>query len=194
VIESAVRPASPRAEQRGRVMRALRSPSTMLSLLRARLALRRCNRAPLSVRVRGRVHIENYGCIELGERLRFDGRTVPVELAAFGGALTIGDGTFLNYGVSISAHERVAIGRDVLIGNYAMIMDNDYHNPADHAETGRSAPITVEDGAWIGARAIVLKGVRIGAGAAVAAGAVVTKDVAPHTMVAGVPAAFVKSL
>lgn len=194
MIESAVRPASTGSAQRRRVLRALRSPSTMLSLLRARVALRTCNRAPLSIRVRGRVRVENYGCIELGQRLRFDGRTVPVELAAFGGTLTVGDGTFLNYGVSISACERVAIGRDVLIGNYAMIMDNDYHDPGDHAAPGRSAPIIIEDKAWIGARAIVLKGVRIGAGAAVAAGAVVTKDVAPRTMVAGVPAVFVKTL
>jgi maltose O-acetyltransferase len=194
VIGSTVAESTARAADGGRVLRVLRSPSVLFSLLRARIALRHCDRAPISIRLRGRVRVENYGRIELGERVRCDGRTVPIELAAFGGTLTIGGGTFLNYGVSISAHERVTIGRNVLIGNYAMIMDNDYHDPGDHGRLGRSAPIVIEDGVWIGARAIVLKGVRIGRGAAVAAGAVVTKDVAARTMVAGVPAKCVKTL
>ncbi|HPU00025.1 MAG TPA: DapH/DapD/GlmU-related protein, partial [Armatimonadota bacterium] len=50
------------------------------------------------------------------------------------------------------------------------------------------APIVIEDYVWIGSRATVLPGVRIGRGAVVAAGAVVTRDVAPLTVVGGVPA------
>jgi acetyltransferase-like isoleucine patch superfamily enzyme len=46
----------------------------------------------------------------------------------------------------------------------------------------------IEDGVWVGSRAMILKGVRVGEGAIVAAGAVVVRDVAPGTMVAGVPA------
>ena len=55
-----------------------------------------------------------------------------------------------------------------------------------------TAPITICDGVWIGARAIVLPGVTIGEGAVVAAGAVVTKDVEPWTVVGGNPAKFIK--
>ena len=177
-----------------RALRALRSPSTMLAVLRAQIALRSCHRAPWSTRLRGRVFVENGHRIELGSRVRLDGRTVPIELVSVTGPLTIGDGSFLNYGCSISAHASVTIGRNCLIGNYVLIMDNDYHDPLDHARLSVSKPIVIEDDAWIGARAIILKGVRVGRGAVVAAGAVVTKDVPARTMVAGVPATPVRTL
>jgi len=54
--------------------------------------------------------------------------------------------------------------------------------------------VVIEDDVWLSARVIVLKGVTIGRGAVVAAGAVVTKDVAPHTLVGGVPAKLIRSL
>ena len=177
-----------------RALRALRSPSTMLAVLRAQIALRSCHRAPWSTRLRGRVFVENGHRIELGSRVRLDGRTVPIELVSVTGPLTIGDGSFLNYGCSISAHASVTIGRNCLIGNYVLIMDNDYHDPLDHARLSVSKPIVIEDDAGIGARAIILKGVRVGRGAVVAAGAVVTKDVPARTMVAGVPATPVRTL
>lgn len=177
-----------------RNLRAIRSPSNIAQVLRARLALRRCDRVPWSVRLRGRVRIGNDGRIELGERVQIEGRTVPVELVAWGGVLTVGDGTYINYGVSISAHERVAIGANCLIGNYALIMDSDYHDAHDRTRPSASAPIVIEDNVWIGARAIVLKGVRIGEGAIVAAGAVVTRDVPPRTVIASPPAQVVREL
>jgi maltose O-acetyltransferase len=177
-----------------RIRRAWRARGDALAVLRARLALRRCNRVPWSVRVRGRVIVQNYGRIELGERVNIDAATVPVELASFGGPLTIGEATYINYGTTISAHTAVTIGAGCLIGNYAMIMDSDYHDVTDFAKPGATNPIVIEDRAWVGARAIVLKGVRIGRGAVVAAGAVVTKDVPPRTLVAGVPAKVVREL
>ncbi len=79
-----------------------------------------------------------------------------------------------------------------MIGAGALILDSDAHplDPEQRRKGGpaRTAPITIEDDAFIGARAIVLKGVRIGQGAVVAAGAVVAKDVAPRTIVGGNPA------
>lgn len=177
-----------------RALTALRSPSLLLAVVRAKIALRKCDRVPWGVRLHGRALVVNECRIELGERVRIDGGTVRVELVSVTGPLTIGEASFINYGASISAHAGVTIGREVLIGNYAMIMDNDYHDPLDHNRLGASKPIVIEDRAWIGARAIVLKGVRIGEGAVVAAGAVVTKDVPPRTMVAGVPAAVVRAL
>ena len=54
------------------------------------------------------------------------------------------------------------------------------------------APVIIKDNAWIGMSAIILKGVTVGEGAIVAAGSVVTKDVPPHTIVAGVPARVIK--
>ena len=57
-----------------------------------------------------------------------------------------------------------------------------------------AAPITIETNVWIGTAATVLQGVRIGAGSVVAAGAVVTRDVPPATLVAGVPAKVIREL
>ena len=62
------------------------------------------------------------------------------------------------------------------------------------AGAGTAKEIVVESGCWIGARVLVLGGVTIGAGSIVAAGAVVTRDVAPNTLVAGVPAVKKKDL
>ena len=55
-------------------------------------------------------------------------------------------------------------------------------------------PIRIEDKVWLGANVTILQGVTIGEGAIVVAGAVVTKDVAPRTIVGGVPAKFIKKL
>ncbi|WP_280523208.1 DapH/DapD/GlmU-related protein [Arthrobacter woluwensis] len=55
-------------------------------------------------------------------------------------------------------------------------------------------PITIDDGSWVGAGSILLPGVTIGKGSVVAAGSVVTKDVPPNVLVAGIPASVIRSL
>jgi acetyltransferase-like isoleucine patch superfamily enzyme len=115
--------------------------------------------------------------------VRIDGRTIPVELAAWDGPIRIGADTFINYGTSISAHTNVTIGENCLIGNHVLIMDSDYHDLMNRRAPGKTAPITIENNVWIGTRAIILKGVTIGEGAVVAAGATVVEDVAPRTVV-----------
>lgn len=84
-------------------------------------------------------------------------------------------------------------GGNITIGNYVDIapevniwtLEHDF-NHADFPSVG--APVVIEDFVWIANRAIILPGVKIGKGAVVAAGAVVTKDIAPWTIVGGVPA------
>jgi acetyltransferase-like isoleucine patch superfamily enzyme len=113
--------------------------------------------------------------------------------------IEIGEGTGIS-GASIVAKTGITIGKRVLIGAGACIWDTDFH-PLD-AETrrehatrnARSAPIIIEDEAFIGARSMILKGVRIGRGAVIGAGAVVTRDVAPGAIVAGNPARVVSSI
>jgi len=73
-----------------------------------------------------------------------------------------------------------------------MIIDSDFHNVKDHNLDGESGEIVIEDDVWIGAKATVLKGVRIGKGAVVAVGSVVTKDVPANAIVAGIPAKVIK--
>jgi acetyltransferase-like isoleucine patch superfamily enzyme len=86
------------------------------------------------------------------------------------------------------------IGNNVAVGNYTLVMDTDFHAVGDHTKPGECSPVVIEDDVWLGARVTVLKGVHIGRGAVVAAGAVVTRDVPPYTLVGGVPAKVIRTL
>lgn len=99
-----------------------------------------------------------------------------------GAVLAIGKGTYLNRNVQIIAAESVRIGRGVKIGWDVVILDTDLHGHSGRPPETR--PVVIEDDVWIGCRALILKGVRIGEGAIVAAGAIVTKDVPPMAVVA----------
>jgi acetyltransferase-like isoleucine patch superfamily enzyme len=163
----------------------------------ARLALHRCNEVGSLTQVRGRVIVYNEGVICLGTRVRINAQQVPVELAALSNArLAIGDRTSINSGTSICAHHSVQIGRDCGIGNYCLIMDTDFHEVGDHSQTRvpEPSPVTIGNGVWLAARSIVMPGVTIGDGAVVCAGSVVATNVAPYTMVGGVPARVIRRL
>ena len=108
--------------------------------------------------------------------------------------LLVGENSRIN-GVHISVCKEVRIGRNVRISPYVLILDSDHHNVYEHfIKDEQGAAIVIEDNVWVASKAIILKGVRIGEGAVIAAGAVVTKDVAPYTLVGGVPAKLIKSL
>ena len=85
----------------------------------------------------------------------------------------------------------ITIGTKVAISREALICTAT-HDITRLNRPLKTAPITIGDGVWIGARATVLPGVNIGEGAIIAAGAVVTKDVEPWTVVGGNPATFIK--
>jgi acetyltransferase-like isoleucine patch superfamily enzyme len=120
----------------------------------------------------------------------------PVILTASGSkaVIEIGDHVGIS-GSSITACERITIGSRVLIGSGVLIMDNDAHPLTPEGrlanEALRSVPVEIGDDVFIGARAIILKGVKIGAGAVVGAGSVVAKDVPARAIVAGNPARVV---
>jgi maltose O-acetyltransferase len=144
------------------------------------------------VRLQGKAIVTNHGSIVIGDRVRLQGTIIPIELVAFGGALTIGEGTYINYGTNISTTESVTIGRNCAIGQYAIIMDDDYHAVDDHQQPGKRAPIVIEDDVWIGARAIVLRGTHVGRGAVIGANSVVRGEIPPRTIAAGSPARVIK--
>ncbi len=113
----------------------------------------------------------------------YSGTRLEVE----GGAqLRIGNGTYLNRNTAVIATKSVTIGRDCRISWDVVIMDSDLH-PLPNGELDSKA-VTIGDNVWIGCRCIILKGVHIGNGAVIAAGAVVTKDVPDSCVVGGVPA------
>jgi acetyltransferase-like isoleucine patch superfamily enzyme len=131
--------------------------------------------------------VENRGILEARHVTLWSG--VRIEVAP-GARLSIGKGTYLNRGTTVVCHERIRIGADCKISYQVIIMDTD-----EHLVPGRdriTAPVVIGDNVWIGARAIVLKGVEIGEGAIVAAGAIVTRDLPPHAIVAGQPARVVR--
>ena len=103
--------------------------------------------------------------------------------------LEIGSG-YCNCKSSIYCYDSISIGDDVIIGNDVIIRDSDNH--VINGRTKKSAPIVINDHVWIGMRATILKGVTIGEGSIIAAGAVVCNDVPPKTIVAGVPAKVIK--
>lgn len=115
--------------------------------------------------------------------------------------LVIGEGTTINYSVTISVACSVIIGKYCKLAGDIKIFDNNSH-PIDylrrrgpHSLSAEDvAPVVIEDDVWIGNNCLIMKGVRIGRGAIVAAGAVVTKDVPPLTIVGGNPARVLKTI
>ena len=128
-----------------------------------------------------------------------------------GGDINLGAWCYVGEGTRIWSQASISIGDHVMIAHLVDIHDTNSH-PLDWQERRRdgeailsgrgyhlptqtvSAPIVIEDDAWIGFKSVILKGVRIGRGAIVASAAVVTKDVDPWTIVAGNPAKVVEVL
>jgi len=111
---------------------------------------------------------------------------------ARGGRLIFGNNVFLNQGVRIACSSEISIGDNALIGDETVILDNDYHGVAN--SPAKAAPVRIESDVWLGTRVIVLRGVTIGRGSVVGAGAVVTRSIPPFVFAAGVPAQVIKSL
>ena len=116
---------------------------------------------------------------------------VTIKVRGHDTKMVIGDSVGIS-GCTISAATSIIIGNHVLIGSGCLITDTDWH-PIDPEERrldggGESAPIVIEDDVFIGARAIVLKGVTIGKGSVIGAGAVVAKSIPPYSIAVGNPA------
>ncbi len=103
-------------------------------------------------------------------------------------------GAIINIGAEIGAGSMIDMG--AVLGGRAIVGKNCHIGAgtvlAGVVEPASATPVIIEDDVLIGANAVVLEGVRVGKGAVVAAGAIVTKDVEPYSVVAGVPAKFVK--
>jgi acetyltransferase-like isoleucine patch superfamily enzyme len=124
--------------------------------------------------------------------------------------ILIGNNVFIGANTIVDCARQVVIEDDVLVSYQCLLMDSNNHSEKAserindlrgvmrgerHAwEKVPSGPIRLCRGAWIGARAIILKGVTVGEGAVVGAGSVVTRDVAAHTMVAGNPARLIREI
>jgi maltose O-acetyltransferase len=136
--------------------------------------------------------------IACGRLFRFCGQRVNIEKGAnfyTGWEIEIGDDSSL--GISCMVPYDLKVGRDVMMGPYVIVIGDDHRFDNVHIPMrlqGRVAhpPVRIEDDVWIGARAILLPGVRIGTGAIIGAGAVVTKDVPAYAISAGNPARVIR--
>lgn len=108
--------------------------------------------------------------------------------------ITIGKRVFINMGCKFQDQGGITIGDDCLIGHGAMLATLNHGFLPEERGDMHPAPIVIGNRVWLGANVTILPGVTIGDNAIVAAGAVVTKDVAANTVVGGIPAKFIKNI
>lgn len=110
---------------------------------------------------------------------------------------SIGDWSWINYGTYFDCeHSDIEIGTNVGVGIGVMFVTSTHQigTPERRAGTIQYLPVKVEDGAWIGARAVILPGCTIGQGSVIAATAVVTRSCEPNGLYVGVPASRVRDI
>lgn len=114
--------------------------------------------------------------------------------ADFGRNIHIGKNVFINSSCHFQDQGGIYIGNDVLIGHNAVLATINHDLDPKRERQNLYAPIKICNHVWIGSNAAILSGVTVGEWAVVAAGAVVTKDVEPYTVVGGVPARVIKRI
>jgi acetyltransferase-like isoleucine patch superfamily enzyme len=146
--------------------------------------------------------------IEIGS---YSGIMGQLMILTAGGRIKLGHHCSVGLGTRIWAQSSIQIGNYVLIAHLVDIHDSNAHSldpivrrqdptmvfekesPMDFGSV-ETKPVRIEDDVWIGFKSSIMKGVTIGTGAVIAAGSVVTKDVPPHTLIAGNPARIVRDL
>jgi acetyltransferase-like isoleucine patch superfamily enzyme len=144
-------------------------------------------------RIWGPLTIRNEGRLVIGDRFLLDSGGYRSQLAVGpAGTMSFGDDVFVNQGADVWAARSVLIGDRVLIGPHATIVDDSAHDVAPGIPR-RVEPVVIESDVWLGRRCLVLPGVTVGRFSVVGAGAVVSRDVPPCSVVAGVPARVVRT-
>jgi acetyltransferase-like isoleucine patch superfamily enzyme len=159
----------------------------------------RCERVGPGLNVTSAPYIRGHARISIGRACTFSGFSVHTGRFVDEPELTFGDECFVAGQVHFTVNKRITIGNHVLIAGRADLQDSDGH-PSDPERRMRGAdldaadiaPVTIQDYAWIGRNAHVLKGVTVGRGAVVAAGSVVVSDVPDGAIAMGVPARILK--
>lgn len=129
-----------------------------------------------------------------GKKIDDTFRLFPPFYTDFGKNITIGKDVFINSGCHFQDQGGIVIGDGSLIGHNVVLATINHDLNPENNRKNHYAPITIGNHVWIGANVTVLPGVSIGDWAVVGAGAVVTKDVLPKTVVGGVPARVIKTI
>lgn len=147
---------------------------------------------------RVRISIDNINNVELGKNVYIGAYTVIFVTDDNNSKLTIGDDTYIGEQNNIrAAGGDIVIGKKCLISQQVSIIGSDHNYKKgiyiqDQPSKKENAGVTIGDDVWIGCSVQIMAGVTIGNGAVIAAGSVVTKNVEENTVVAGVPAKFIK--
>jgi len=166
--------------------------------LNVRLVLARLVCAPFPVHTGGRVRalaLRTAG-FNIGHGTLFWGMPTITGHHGLYSHLTIGRFCRINLGCTIDLGADVTIGDNISIGHHVMLMSTSHEIGPAERRAGQvlARPIVIGSGAWLGARSVIMPGVTVGNSAIVAAGAIVTKDVPPNTVVGGVPARVLREL
>ncbi|MEV5279308.1 sugar O-acetyltransferase [Streptomyces sp. NPDC051994] len=139
---------------------------------------------------RHRILTELLGSVDASTRIR-----APFQ-CDFGYHISIGAGTFVNFGAVFLDTGRITIGTDVQIGPYVQLLTPTHELDTERRRAGweKAEPVTIGDNVWLGGGVIVCPGVTIGANTVVGAGAVVTRDLPPNVLAVGNPARIVREL
>lgn len=169
-----------------------------------------------NIKVNNKIYIRGWGSIIIGDDFRFtSGDSInpicrnlrgEIYFDSPDAKIIIGDRVGMS-STCLRAKTKITIGNDVKIGGDCLIMDSDSHShnyvrrrfgynkaSSDKNDINPSAPITIEDDVWIGARCMILKGVTIGARSIIAAGSIVTKSIPSDVIAAGVPCKIVREV
>ena len=169
--------------------------TNVLALICTKLFFKQARLIRRPVYIRGREHLDGAEGLTTGYNCRFD-------LAGEGKTLTIGRNCQFGDNTHIVAHKSVRIGNDVLLASKIFISDTShgeyngaeqvspYSLPRDRALM--SMPVEIGDRVWLGENVVVLAGVKIGEGCIVGANSVVTKEIPPNSIAAGIPARVIK--
>jgi acetyltransferase-like isoleucine patch superfamily enzyme len=165
--------------------------------------LRRVVYQALGVKIEGHVWLRdieikrNFRDIRLAKQVGLDSGVILLVSGKSNGSpkISIGECTYINRHTFIDASHEVRIGRNVGIGPRCYITDHDHGTAPGNLIMSQelvSDSTIIDDGVWLGANVIVLKGVTIGAGSVIAAGSIVASDIPPNMIAGGQPARLVK--
>ena len=159
-----------------------------------------------NVSINGRIYFHGTGKIVIGNNvtIQTDPSINPTaggcrtHITAYKNALVkIGNDCGISH-TAITAKKNIIIGNNVLIGSNCMITDTDFHSidfrKREKGDEGIFEDVYIGDNVFVGARSIILKGVKIGNGSVIGAGSVVTKDVPEYQLWAGNPAKFIRCI